>query len=183
MKKAKRIIIFDIAENGAYEIQQELKMIYGSDLQIQIEIVSVCNKAGLERVFSEHKPQIVLNAAAHKHVPLMEKNCVEAVENNVFGTLNTVELSEKYGVERLIMVSADKAVNPTNVMGATKRVCEMIGQAYSQKESADPAGAQAAELPQGAGKGRSVCGRRHQAFGGGSEILPRSGNGDSVRRC
>lgn len=130
-----KLIVLDVCENGAYEIQQELKMIYGNDLQIQIEIVSVCNRTGLERVFSEHKPQIVLNAAAHKHVPLMEKNCVEAVENNVFGTLNTVELSEKYGVERLIMVSTDKAVNPTNVMGATKRVCEMIGQAYSQKES------------------------------------------------
>ncbi|MBO7179265.1 MAG: polysaccharide biosynthesis protein [Clostridia bacterium] len=130
-----KLVILDICENGAYDVQQELKMAYGNELNIQIEIVSVCNKTGLERVFKEHKPHIVLNAAAHKHVPLMEHNCVEAVENNVFGTLNTVEMSEKYGVERLIMVSTDKAVNPTNVMGATKRVCEMIVGAYSQKES------------------------------------------------
>ncbi|MBR2877162.1 MAG: polysaccharide biosynthesis protein [Clostridia bacterium] len=130
-----KLIILDVYENGAYEIQQELKMIYGNDLDIQIEIVSVCNKAGLERVFKAHKPQIVLNAAAHKHVPLMEHNCLEAVENNVFGTLNTVELSEKYEAQRVIMVSTDKAVNPTNVMGATKRVCEMIVGAYSQKPS------------------------------------------------
>ena len=131
-----KLIILDVCENGAYEVQQELKMAYGNELDIQIEIVSVCNKVGLERVFKEHKPQIVLNAAAHKHVPLMEHNCIEAVENNVFGTLNTVEMSEKYGVQRVIMVSTDKAVNPTNVMGATKRVCEMIVGAYSQKESA-----------------------------------------------
>ncbi|MBQ6936778.1 MAG: polysaccharide biosynthesis protein [Clostridia bacterium] len=131
-----KLIILDVCENGAYEVQQELKMLYGNELEIAIEIVSVCNKVGLERVFKEHKPQIVLNAAAHKHVPLMEHNCIEAVENNVFGTLNTVELSEKYGVQRVIMVSTDKAVNPTNVMGATKRVCEMIVGAYSQKESA-----------------------------------------------
>ena len=130
-----KLIVLDICENGAYEIQQELKMTYGNDIDIQIEIVSVCNKLALERVFKEHKPQIVLNAAAHKHVPLMEHNCIEAVENNVFGTLNTVEISEKYGVERLIMVSTDKAVNPTNVMGATKRVCEMICQSYSCKDS------------------------------------------------
>ena len=137
--KNKRVLITGgggSIENGAYEVQQELKMAYGNELDIQIEIVSVCNKVGLERVFKEHKPQIVLNAAAHKHVPLMEHNCIEAVENNVFGTLNTVEMSEKYGVQRVIMVSTDKAVNPTNVMGATKRVCEMIVGAYSQKESA-----------------------------------------------
>ncbi len=131
-----KLIILDVCENGAYEVQQELKMTYGNELDVCIEIVSVCNRVGLERVFQEHKPQIVLNAAAHKHVPLMERNCIEAVENNVFGTLNTVEVSEKYGVQRVIMVSTDKAVNPTNVMGATKRVCEMIVGAYSRKESA-----------------------------------------------
>lgn len=128
-----RLVIVDICENGAYDIQQELKMTYGNNLDIQIEIVSVCNRLGLERVFKEHSPHIVLNAAAHKHVPLMERNCVEAVENNVFGTLNTVQLSEKYGVQRVMMVSTDKAVNPTNVMGATKRMCEMIIGAYSKK--------------------------------------------------
>ncbi len=127
----KQLIILDIFENGAYNVQQELNFKYKDNLDVKIEIVSVCNRIGLERVFNEYHPQIVLNAAAHKHVPLMEKNCIEAVENNVFGTLNTIELSEKYGVERFIMVSTDKAVNPTNTMGATKRLCEMIAGAHS----------------------------------------------------
>ena len=122
----KRLVILDVYENGAYDVQQELKMRYGAALDVKIVIVSVCNRVGLERAFRTHRPQIVINAAAHKHVPLMEDDCVEAVENNVFGTLNSVELSEKYGVERFIMVSTDKAVNPTNVMGATKRMCEMV---------------------------------------------------------
>ncbi|MCR5522711.1 MAG: polysaccharide biosynthesis protein [Clostridia bacterium] len=126
-----KLIILDIYENGAYDIQQELRILYPEKKNILIEIVSVYNYKGLERVFREYRPQIVLNAAAHKHVPLMEKNCIEAVENNVFGTLNTVELSIKYNAERVIMVSTDKAVNPTNIMGATKRMCEMIVQAYS----------------------------------------------------
>ena len=126
-----KLIILDVYENGAYDVQQELRIAYGKVLTMQVEIVSVCNRAGLERVFAEHRPQIVLHAAAHKHVPLMERNCIEAVENNVFGTLNTVELSVQYGVERFIMVSTDKAVNPTNVMGATKRMCEMIAQGHS----------------------------------------------------
>lgn len=127
----RRIIILDIYENGAYDIQQELKMIYGSGLDLQLEIVSITNKNGLNRVFETHRPQIVIHAAAHKHVPLMERNCIEAVENNVFGTLNLVEICEEYGVERFLMVSTDKAVNPTNVMGATKRMCEMIVQSAS----------------------------------------------------
>ena len=131
--KPECLVILDVYENGAYDVQQELKIAYGTKLNLHVEIVSVCNKVGLERVFAEYKPQVVLHAAAHKHVPLMERNCIEAVENNVFGTLNTVDLSEKYGVERFIMVSTDKAVNPTNVMGATKRMCEMIVQAHSKK--------------------------------------------------
>jgi FlaA1/EpsC-like NDP-sugar epimerase len=125
------LVILDVYENGAYDVQQELRMAYGNKLDLRVEILSVCNRAALERVFAEYRPQIVLNAAAHKHVPLMEHNCCEAVENNVFGTLNTVELSEKYEVERFIMVSTDKAVNPTNVMGATKRMCEMIVQSHA----------------------------------------------------
>ena len=128
---AGKLIILDIYENGAYDVQQELRMEYHDQLEVQIEIVSVCNRSGLERVFEMHHPQIVVMAAAHKHVPLMEHNCVEAVENNVFGTLNTVLTSIKYNVERVIMVSTDKAVNPTNIMGATKRMCEMIVQYYS----------------------------------------------------
>ena len=122
----KQIVILDIYENGAYDVQQELKIAYGDRLDLQIEICSITNKKALERVFKTYRPQIVINAAAHKHVPLMEKNCVEAVYNNVFGTCNLVELCEKYGVARFMMVSTDKAVNPTNVMGATKRMCEMI---------------------------------------------------------
>ena len=131
----KSIVIVDIYENGAYDIQQEIRIKYQNKIKIYVEIVSVCNKEGLQRVFEEYRPNIVLNAAAHKHVPLMEKNCIEAVENNVFGTLNTVEVSEQFGVERLIMVSTDKAVNPTNVMGATKRMCEMIVQAHSASDT------------------------------------------------
>lgn len=127
----KALIVLDVFENGAYEIQQELKIAYGDKLNLIVEIVSVCDREELEKVFAEHRPQVVLHAAAHKHVPLMERNCCEAVKNNVFGTLNTVELAEKYGTEKFIMVSTDKAVNPTNVMGATKRMCEMIVQCHS----------------------------------------------------
>lgn len=126
-----KLIILDVYENGAYDIQQELRIQYQKKLNMVVEIVSVTNKVGLEKVFTEHRPQIVIHAAAHKHVPLMERNCIEAVENNVFGTLNVVELCEKHSAERFMMVSTDKAVNPTNVMGATKRMCEMIVQSYS----------------------------------------------------
>ena len=126
------LVILDIYENGAYDIQQELKIAYGERLDLRVEILSVCNREALERIFARYRPDVVLHAAAHKHVPLMEHNCCEAIENNVFGTLNTVELSEKYGVGRFMMVSTDKAVNPTNVMGATKRMCEMIVQCHSR---------------------------------------------------
>ena len=129
----KKIIILDIYENSAYDIQQELKMKYGNKLDLSVEIVSITNKKGLGRVFETYSPDIVSNAAAHKHVPLMEHNCIEAVENNVFGCLNIIELCEEYGVSRFMMVSTDKAVNPTNVMGATKRMCEMIMLAYSTR--------------------------------------------------
>lgn len=127
----KKIIILDIYENGAYNLQQELKIIYGDSLDLQIEICSITNRNALRIVFERHHPQIIINAAAHKHVPLMEHNCIEAIYNNIFGTLNLVELCEEYEVERFILISTDKAVNPTNVMGATKRMCEMIVQCAS----------------------------------------------------
>ena len=122
----KKLILLDIYENGVYDIQQELRIEYGDALDLQVEICSITNKMALEKVFKAYKPNIVIMAAAHKHVPLMEHNVIEAVDNNVFGTLNTVELAEKYEADRVHMVSTDKAVNPTNVMGATKRMCEMI---------------------------------------------------------
>ena len=127
----KQIILLDIYENGVYDVQQELKIKYGSELDLQVEIVSITNRSGLERVFKTYRPQIIINAAAHKHVPLMEHNCIEAVENNVFGTLNLIGMAERYGAERFMMISTDKAVNPTNVMGATKRMCEMMVQSAS----------------------------------------------------
>ena len=127
----KKIIILDIYENGAYNLQQELKIIYGDSLDLQIEICSITNRNALRTVFERHHPQIIINAAAHKHVPLMEHNCIEAIYNNIFGTLNLIELCEEYVVERFILISTDKAVNPTNVMGATKRMCEMIVQSAS----------------------------------------------------
>ncbi len=127
----KQIIILDIYENGAYDVQQELKIAYGNELDLQIEICSITHKKALKRVFDKYHPQIIINAAAHKHVPLMEHNCIEAIYNNVFGTKNLVDLCEEYHAERFMMVSTDKAVNPTNVMGATKRMCEMIVQSAS----------------------------------------------------
>ena len=127
----KQIIILDIYENGAYDVQQELKIAYAGKLDVRIEIMSITHKKALAKVFRTYHPQIVIHAAAHKHVPLMEHNCVEAVYNNVFGTKNVIDLCEEYGVERFMMVSTDKAVNPTNVMGATKRMCEMLVQSAS----------------------------------------------------
>lgn len=127
----KKIIILDIYENGAYDVKQELKIAYGNKLDLQIEICSITHRKALECVFKRYHPQIIINAAAHKHVPLMEHNCIEAIYNNVFGTKNLVDFCEEYHAERFMMVSTDKAVNPTNVMGATKRMCEMIVQSAS----------------------------------------------------
>ena len=127
----KQLVILDVYENNAYDIQQELKIAYGVKLNLAVEIATICDREEVKQVFERYHPQIVVHAAAHKHVPLMEHNCCEAVRNNVFGTLNMVECAEKYGTEKFIMVSTDKAVNPTNVMGATKRVCEMIVQGHN----------------------------------------------------
>ena len=129
----KQLIVLDIYENCAYDLQQGLQFAYKGELDIKVEIASIRDKKALSRVFREYHPDICINAAAHKHVPLMEKNCVEAVENNVFGTLNVIQCCEEFGCKRFMMVSTDKAVNPTNVMGATKRMCEMIMQAYSTR--------------------------------------------------
>ncbi len=132
----KRLIIFDIYENNAYDIQQELKINY-PDADVVTLIGSVRNTTRLEAVFSEYKPDIVYHAAAHKHVPLMEVSPNEAVKNNVVGTWNVAKMADKYGVKKFVMISTDKAVNPTNVMGATKRVCEMIIQAYNERSETD----------------------------------------------
>ncbi len=132
----KRVILLDIYENGAYDVQQDLKIAYGDGVALVVEIASICDRKRLEKIFGMYRPQIVLHAAAHKHVPLMEHNCCEAVKNNIFGTLNTVGLAERYGTENFILISTDKAVNPTSVMGATKRMCEMMIQSRSASGSA-----------------------------------------------
>ena len=133
---AKRIIIFDIAENGAYDIQQEIKRKH-PDVDLKVLIGSVRDSKRIAEIFNEYKPEIVYHAAAHKHVPLMEDSPKEAVKNNVFGTYNLASMADAYGVERFVMISTDKAVNPTNVMGATKRICEMIVQSFNKKSKTD----------------------------------------------
>lgn len=122
----KQLIIFDIYENNAYDIQQELRYQYKGSLNLSVEIGSVRDNARIQQLFERHHPQIVFHAAAHKHVPLMEDNPREAVLNNVFGTHQLIEAAEQYYVEKFVQISTDKAVNPTNVMGATKRLCEML---------------------------------------------------------
>ncbi len=124
----KQLIIFDIYENNAYEIQQELKRKYGDKLNLEVLIGSVRNTHRVESVFEKYTPQIVFHAAAHKHVPLMEDSPCEAIKNNVFGTYKVAQAAGKYGVDRFVLISTDKAVNPTNIMGASKRMCEMIVQ-------------------------------------------------------
>ena len=130
------LIIFDIYENNAYEIQQELYRDY-PDLNLQTIIGSVRDYDRLEKVFEEFHPEQVYHAAAHKHVPLMEVSPNEAIKNNCLGTLNAVKLADKYGVKKFVLVSTDKAVRPTNIMGASKRICEMIVQTYDKKSKTD----------------------------------------------
>lgn len=134
--KPKQLIIFDIYENNAYDIQQELKINY-PDAKVVTLIGSIRNVSRLESVFAQYKPDIVYHAAAHKHVPLMEVSPDEAVKNNVVGTWNVAKMADKYGVKKFVMISTDKAVNPTNVMGATKRICEMIVQTYNEISKTD----------------------------------------------
>ena len=134
--KPKQLIIFDIYENNAYDIQQELKINY-PDANVVTLIGSIRNVSRLESVFAQYKPDIVYHAAAHKHVPLMEVSPDEAVKNNVVGTWTVARMADKYGVKKFVMISTDKAVNPTNVMGATKRICEMIVQTYNEISKTD----------------------------------------------
>ena len=122
----KQLIVVDIYENNAYDIQQELRYHYGSKLNLRVEIASIRDRERVNQLFATYRPDVVFHAAAHKHVPLMEDSPQEAVRNNVFGTLNLVQAADAYGVGKFIQISTDKAVNPTSVMGATKRLCEII---------------------------------------------------------
>ncbi|MBO5939142.1 MAG: polysaccharide biosynthesis protein [Clostridia bacterium] len=131
----KKLVIFDIYENNAYEIQQELIRKYGSEFPLEVIIGSVRDRQRLEYIFDLYRPEIVFHAAAHKHVPLMEQSCAEAVKNNVIGTYNTADMAEKYGAKKFILISTDKAVNPTNVMGASKRLCEMVVQCRTDSKT------------------------------------------------
>lgn len=122
----KELVVVDIYENNAYDLQQELQMEYGGKLNLKIEIASVRDREKVRELVEFYRPQIIFHAAAHKHVPLMEECPEEAVKNNVFGTYNVVHAADEFGVDKFVLISTDKAVNPTNVMGATKRFCEMI---------------------------------------------------------
>lgn len=128
----KQLIIVDIYENNAYEIQQELIRKH-PDLNLVVLIASVRNTARMDSIFETYRPNIVYHAAAHKHVPLMETSPNEAIKNNVFGTYKTAQAADKYGAEKFVLISTDKAVNPTNIMGASKRICEMVVQMMNQK--------------------------------------------------
>lgn len=130
----KQVIIVDIYENNAYDIQQELRMEYGDSLNLVTLIASVRDYYRMNQIFEKYKPQIVFHAAAHKHVPLMEVSPMEAIKNNVIGTFNTATLAQFHNAEKFVMISTDKAVNPTNVMGASKRCCEMIVQYLAQQK-------------------------------------------------
>lgn len=129
----KTLVVMDIYENSAYELQQELVRKYGDSLDLHVEIATMCDLSEMEELFEKYRPNIVFHAAAHKHVPLMETNPAEAVKNNIFGTYNIVNCADRYGAKKFIQISTDKAVNPTNVMGATKRFCEMIVQSMKNK--------------------------------------------------
>ncbi len=131
-----QLIIVDIYENNAYDIQQELKISH-PELDLVVLIASVRNTLRMRKIFEKYRPQIVYHAAAHKHVPLMEDSPDEAIKNNVFGTLKTVIAADACGTERFVLISTDKAVNPTNIMGASKRICEMIVQTYNKRSNTE----------------------------------------------
>ncbi|MEE1199328.1 MAG: nucleoside-diphosphate sugar epimerase/dehydratase [Christensenellales bacterium] len=131
----KLLVSFDIYENGAYDVECELRAKYGQDCPMIVLIGSICDKKRLDDVFERYQPKVVFNAAAHKHVPLMEMNPSEAVKNNVFGTRCLLQSAKEHGVERFVQLSTDKAVNPTNIMGATKRITEMLLQQYARNST------------------------------------------------
>jgi FlaA1/EpsC-like NDP-sugar epimerase len=133
----KKLIIFDIYENNAYDIQNELIRKYGDKFDLDVVIGSVRDKMRIREIMREDKIDIIFHAAAHKHVPLMERSPKEAIKNNIFGTKNVAECAMEYKIPKFVMISTDKAVNPTNVMGATKRVCEMIVQSFNDKGVTD----------------------------------------------
>lgn len=135
-QKPKTLIIFDIYENNAYELQMELRRQH-PELDLVVLIGSVRDKGRVDYVFDKYRPDIVCHAAAHKHVPLMEDSPLEAIKNNVFGTYNVAEAADRYGARRMILVSTDKAVNPTNVMGASKRICEMVVQMWNGRSKTE----------------------------------------------
>ena len=132
----KQLIIVDFYENNAYDIEQELKATY-PDLRLTVLIASVCDEKRMAAIFKQYRPDIVYHAAAHKHVPLMESSPNEAIKNNVFGTQTMAELADCYGVKRFVLISTDKAVNPTNIMGASKRICEMLIQSFDKKSKTE----------------------------------------------
>lgn len=132
----RQLVILDIYENNLYDIEMELRGLY-PDKNIEAVVASVRDMERMEDVFKKYKPNIVLHAAAHKHVPLMENSPLEAIHNNIFGTYNTVVLADKYKVDKFVLISTDKAVNPTNIMGATKRFCELIIQAKDKNSKTD----------------------------------------------
>ena len=132
----KKLIILDIYENNAYEIQMELVRHY-KDLDLVVEIESIRDAERMDIIFGKYKPDVVFHAAAHKHVPLMENSSTSAIKNNVFGTLNVIRACDKNNVSRFVLISTDKAVNPTSVMGTTKRICEMLVQTYNEKSKTE----------------------------------------------
>ena len=131
----RQLIILDIYENNAYELEQHFVRKYGKELNYVVEIASVRDRERLDAIFNHYRPDVVFHAAAHKHVPLMEHSSCEAIKNNVFGTYNTADIAEKYGVKKFVLISTDKAVNPTNVMGASKRMCEMVIQCRTDSKT------------------------------------------------
>lgn len=129
----KLLVVYDIYENSSYELECELKQAYNGDCRIEVVIGSIRDRMRLNEVFAQYRPDVVFHAAAHKHVPLMEQSYGEAIKNNVSGTRNLLEVSERFNVERFVMLSTDKAVNPTSIMGATKRINEMMVQLFSKE--------------------------------------------------